>query len=538
VTASDNSPGFRSGFRCARPAMLVVAVLLLPFVNTPFTIDDPIYLREAQHILTDPLHPQAFDIVWSTDFDLRASQILPGGIAAPWLLVPTALSGFAEWAGHLTELLFLLVAILVTALTALRFGLDSGQARIAAFLIATCPAVLPMAATVMPDIAAMLFAILGMERIIAWRDYRKWHQALAATCWLALAALTRSHTILLLAPALVLLLDGITREEIRESFRRFPARFLPVMLVPAIFAIVSWVTADPESEGTNILTTMLALPGGLHLVLRNGLAFLAHWVLVVPLTIPWLVLRFRRNPLSRMLALLFGAWALSFQAGWVAFPAVATVFVFFDILQDAIRRRDRVQFALWLWLLLAIPIVIYIQLPSKYLLPSVPAAAILITRLTRETRPESMRWLLPAVAATGAVLALFILLGVRDLANIQNRAVSDLILPRVLNGDRVWFAGHWGYQWYAELAQATPVTFKPPLPRPGDLIVVSAIDSTRVVRDWTARRVLQSISYPSALPGRVMDMAAGAGFFSSAYGYLPWVWGMGDASRFEVWQAE
>lgn len=218
-------PNLRSALICALPAMLLAALLLLPFLNTPFTIDDPLYLREARHVLTDPLHPQAFNVVWSTDFNLRASQILPGGIAVPYLLIPTALAGCAEWVGHLTQLLLLLAALAVTSLAALRLGLGRRQARLAAILTATCPAVLPMAATVMPDIAALCFAILGMERIVAWRDQRRWHQALLATCWLTLAVLTRSHTIAILPAAFVLLLDGITGAEIRSSFRGFPRDF-------------------------------------------------------------------------------------------------------------------------------------------------------------------------------------------------------------------------------------------------------------------------------------------------------------------------
>ncbi len=66
-----------------------------------------------------------------------------------------------------------------------------------------------MSGTVMPDVSAMLFVILGMGRIMAWWDHRKSHQALLATCWLALAVLTRTHTILVLASAFILLLDGI-----------------------------------------------------------------------------------------------------------------------------------------------------------------------------------------------------------------------------------------------------------------------------------------------------------------------------------------
>jgi hypothetical protein len=517
--------------------MVLAALLLLPFANTPYTIDDPLYLREAQHTLADPLHPQAFSMVWSTDLNLRVSQILPGGIAVPYLLVPTALAGCAEWVGHLTQFMLLLAALWATALMALRLGLDFGRTRAAALLTAACPTVLGMAGTVMPDIPAMMFVILGMERVTAWRDQRKWHQAVLATVWLALAALTRTHAILILAAAFVLLLDGITADEIRASFRSFPARFLPVLLTPVVFFMVSAVTADGEAESENILTSMLHLPGGLSLVVQNACAFLAHWLLVIPLTIPWLVLRFRQLPTMLVMTGLLGAPVLSLGLGWVAFAAAATSVVLADILWDAIKRRDRVQLALWLWLLLAVPIVIYVHLPSKYLLPSVPAAAILVVRLIPLARRETTRWLLPATVAWGVILGLLILLGTRDLAATQRGAVAELITPHVKAGERVWFAGHWGFQWYAELAGASPVTLQPPMPVPGDIIVVSEIDLPRFPRTWSARQVLQHVTYPNRA-GRVMDLQSRAGFFSSIFGYLPWTWGSGEANRFEVWRVQ
>ena len=136
-----------------------------------------------------------------------------------------------------------------TALTALRLGLDLTQARYAALLTAACPAVLGMAGTVMPDVPAMLLTILGVERIVAWRDEHKWQQAAAATGWLTLAALTRTHTILVLAGVFIFLLDGIGAEEIRASFRRFPARFLPIVLTPVAFFAVSAITAGSVRGG-------------------------------------------------------------------------------------------------------------------------------------------------------------------------------------------------------------------------------------------------------------------------------------------------
>jgi hypothetical protein len=517
--------------------MAVAALLLLPFLNTPFTIDDPIYLHEAGQVLTDPLHPQAFNIVWSTDLSLRASQILPGGILVPYLLIPTALAGYAEWVGHLTQLFLLLAAICATASIALRFGLNRQQATAAAILTAACPAVLGMASTVMPDIPAMLFTILGLERIVAWRDGHRWHQALLSTLWLTCAALTRTHTLLALAPACVFLLNGLAPDEIRASFKRFPAHFVPVLLTPILFFLANAITADPEPGGENILLTMTKLPGGIGLVVENGCAFLAHWLLVIPLTIPWILLR-RAHVQKFLLGGLLFASVLSLRAGWVAFPAIASLVVLLDILRDAIERRDRIQLALWLWLLLAAPVVFYIQLPSKYLLPSVPAAAILIVRLIPEVSRGTFRWMLPAIAVAEVVLGVLILLGVRDLAQTQRRAVETLVRPHIAMGERVWIAGHWGFQWYAEDAGAEPVTRRPPLPQQGDIIIVSDVDYPLFAKQWTARTVLEQVPYSGKTMGRVMDFSAGAGFFSSRFGYLPWAPGAGQASSFEVWRVE
>jgi hypothetical protein len=102
----------------------------------------------------------------------------------------------------------------------------------------------------------------------------------------------------------------------------------------------------------------------------------------------------------------------------------------------------------------------------------------------------------------------------------------------------VWFAGHWGFQWYAERAGASPVTLLPPLPQPGETVVVSEIDFPRFTKSETPHKVLQSLCYPSSAVGRVMDFQGRAGFFSSPYGYLPWKWGSRQASCFEVWRVE
>ncbi len=531
-----------NAFLAALPAMALAALLLLPFLNTPFTIDDPIYLREAGQILADPLHPQAFNIVWSTDLSLRASQILPGGILAPYLLVPTALAGYAEWVGHLTQLLLLLAAIYGTACIAVRLGLNRRQATI----------------VTIPDCCMPRGSRHG-EHCHAGYSRHAFHHSWHGTD-------TRLARHLEQPSALA---SGLPRNPVADLRRahphtyahrvgpglRLPARwhhaarnpFLVQTFPGALPAspthadpvfLANALTADPEPGGENILITMFRLPGGLHIIAENSFAFLAHWVLVIPLTIPWIILRPRTRTNNLILAGLLAASVLSLRFGWVAFPAIASLIVLADILRDAIERRDRVQLALWLWLVLALPVVVYIHLPSKYLLPSVPAAVILLVRLIPDARPETVRWMFPAIAAAEVILGLLIILGVRDLAQTQRNAVETIVKPHIAMGQHVWFAGHWGFQWYAEEAGAQPVTRRPPLPQPGDIIVVSLADYPLFASQWTSRTVLDELPYTGSAIGRVMDVSAGAGFFSNHFGYLPWFPGAGEATRFEVWKVE
>jgi len=60
--------------RLAAPAIILASLLLLPFLNRPFTIDDPLFLRAAEHTLIDPLHPANFEQVWNAGDRRRLSE--------------------------------------------------------------------------------------------------------------------------------------------------------------------------------------------------------------------------------------------------------------------------------------------------------------------------------------------------------------------------------------------------------------------------------------------------------------------------------
>jgi hypothetical protein len=458
-------------------ALGLAAAVLLPFLGKAYTIDDPVFLHGARSLLTDPLHPSGFELVWSTERHLRASRFLPGGPVAPYLLLPLALADWREWAGHLLTLAYFGMAIIGSAALAHRLRLSRWSQQAAALLTASAPAALGMAATVMPDVPAMMFTVLGMERLVAWVEDRSAGAGIVAAVLLALAALTRIHLLILLAVA------GYYALRRSWLLGRGWGNVLPVLLAGALVLGVTVVTRDPHaSGGSPVLAVGHQL--GLDFLRRHVIALFIAYLTTTPLLAALLTLR-RLQP-SRLL---------------------------------------------WAWLLVPLPLIAYVQVAPKYLLPALPAAAVLaafgIERLPWRTG------VLSGLAAAGTGLGLLILSADARMAGLGRDAAAELIAPRVRDGQRVWFAGHWGFHWYAERAGALPLSLDPPFPSQGDIVVASTVDRPAGLMAVLPKMLIAN--WGSTEPaGRVMS--AHAGFYSDLWGLLPWAWEPPEAPPFQVWR--
>src|SRR5687768_1154321 len=61
--------------RAAAPAAFVAAFALFPFLRKAFSVEDVTFLFQATHVLVDPLHPTAFNMVFEGE-RIRLSQHL------------------------------------------------------------------------------------------------------------------------------------------------------------------------------------------------------------------------------------------------------------------------------------------------------------------------------------------------------------------------------------------------------------------------------------------------------------------------------
>ncbi len=528
--------------RSAAPALGLAALVLAPFWDKAYTIDDTLFLKQAVQILSDPLHPTAFELVWSESFErVRLSAIMPSGPVMAYLLAPAARLGAAEWLAHLTVGLCFAAGILGTAALALRLGAKQRTAQAAALLVAATPAALAMASTAMPDVPALALGVLGVERALAFRAERRWHAALTAGLCLGLAALTRSHLALLWGVA-ALLLPGEPLSLARVRALGFRP-WLPLLAAPLVFAAIAELTRDPQAARAAQLESVWRFTEPSQLV-RNLTAFAAHWALALPLALPWACLRWRalvRQPFLYVAALVWGAlWFASEPRPDLPLAVCAAVLsaaVLWDVLADAVRRRDATQLALGLWLFISLPIAVYTHLPSKYLVASAPAAAILVARALDTASARVAHTLLGATLVAGVALGVLVIRADAAFAELGRRAAAELIAPHVSAGRTVWFDGHWGFQWYAERAGARAISTTPPHPAAGDLIVAGKRSMSQKL-DYFPHRTLLGAIEDAAPGGRVMSKRLGAGFYSTRWGLLPWAYGDDLRDRFELWQVD
>jgi hypothetical protein len=530
---------------CGLPAAVLALAVLLPFLGKAFTIDDVTFLLQAKHILRDPLHPTAMDMVFH-GVRLRLSQELVTGPVMAYLLVPSVLLGGAEWAAHSIQIVFLIVAAIGTASLALRLGLEVPQASAAAILVVVSPAVLGMAATAMPDVPAMAFAVAGVDRLLAWRTTRRPTTGLASSILLALAVLSRPHVILVLACASLWLI-----EEEREVWQpwRWPEALVRRSSIPIATALAfSWLvvygTRDPSS-GDSIATATLGRIQP-EMVAFNLASFTLHWTLAFPLVFLWPLLRgraflrFPRIPLAfnagMVLAVLGGVlagpdWRKAIPLVLLVGLAVSTLV---DVVADGWQRRDRTQLVLGLWLLVAAAAATYVQLPAKLLVPSAPAMAILISReLGSSWVTAPTRWLLFTTASVCLALGVLIIRADSALAEVGRQGGREARL-REREGTKVWMDGSWGFQWYAMAAGAEPLAETPPFPRSGDVVVAGL--EARLLRESYPNKTLVFRKVFAKPGGRVNG--EGAGFFTNWAGPWPWVWGHGELARIEVWRID
>jgi hypothetical protein len=518
--------------RLAAPAMVVASLLLLPFLNKPFTIDDPLFLREARHALVDPLHPADFEQVWNAGDRLKLSQYLLGGTLPAYVLLPVVALGGREWMAHLYQLLLLSGFLIASVSVARRLGCDRRQANTVGLLIASNPVTLAMAATCMPDVMAMMFGMAGMDRLLLFREERRWGAGLSSGLLLAAAVLCRVSTAPLLLVAALLLMPA--------TWKRAAECLWPLGVAMVAVVLFLGLNRGPAANATvgaafQALTSMRNVP-------RNLVAFLCFQALTGPLLVYALLASGRKFAVVVAALVALGvagslfAGAVGGSANLVLYAVPAAIGLCFILALVDVVGDIRPALPLLVWLgagLVALP---YVYIGAKYLLPGVPAAALLIVLHAARVRQRRYPLTVALLVAMGWICGALIIAGDTTLASSQRAAVDRLIVPRIHRGATVWAGGQWAFLGYAEDAGARALANTPPLPGPGDIIVVSRLDYYGMLHRLPIRLELLNTQTDRRCGAFVLNRRLGAGFYSDRFGYLPFAIGCAEVNAYDLYR--
>jgi hypothetical protein len=456
---------------------------------------------------------------------------MPGNFLMSYLLVPVATRNDPEALAHLMQIITLWCGIVATVSLAFRFGFDAFAACAAGLFLASAPPVLAMASTAMPDILAMSLGVIGIERLVAWKEDGKVFNGVVSALALGLAPIARAHLLFLWPIAALLLRDDARIFNVWSWITLPKRRWFPLIAAAFVSLVALALTREPGVKPTHMYLTVGNAPHNLQ-------SYLTYWVLAMPLGLAWFVLRNRNVrfwllPIGLGLPLVWKVWIHHSPVVWTTLCAGLGAVVLIDIVLWSFQSRDQrcVAFALWLMLpLVAVP---YIQLPVKYLVPCAPAAALLIADVL-----PAFRWRMAAllgIVAAGAIFGSMVLRADARFAEMGRQAAARLIAPRVADGHRVWVSSQWGLYWYGQKAGAQ-VLRSDDVPASGDYLVRGEMEGYPETLKRLPPAVQVETFTVGGPGGRTMSSKDGAGLYSNTFGDLLWAWGTGEWNHYELWQ--
>ena len=527
-------------------AGFAVLVCLL-YAGKAYHIDEPAYLAIAQQILKDPFHPLSFDYNWF-GFSTPMWVVNAFPTLFPYLLAPALrLTGGVEWLMRLAFLPFdVMAAWAIYALAARLLRRPLGPTLI----ILAGPAYLINMQHLMPDKMIAAFGLAGLACFLRALEGDR-------PGWSVLAGLLIALALLCKITAVFVLLLALAAAWRRKSWR-WLAAFAGLTAAPLILALAgeylrggewggmagtAWrsIRQAPSMGGREFcdrLRALLAFTGGCGAVTMVWplLAWPARtrgygWrgLLAAAAAVALLFLPCLDSSAVALRGRLLGAL--------FSFGALASLGVFAG---RPLRGHPSGRLlAAWAALVLVLQLLFYWSVVSRYvvflLMPIVLAqAAVLEARLA----PASLR----RTYAAGFVVTLVLSLALArvDYRYAAAQKETALLVAQQARGKRIWFTGHWGFQYYMEKAggiQIDALAGGWQAPRPGDIVVIPAINS----------RILPLPRRPGAAPGMVLACPesiplrliqnGGAGFYSSKFGFLPYSFANGplDAFRILVW---
>lgn len=527
--------------RGAWAAGLAAVAVSLPFLGRAYHMDEPFFLAVARHWLADPSHPLDFLFNWYGESvpmgELNNTPpLIYGLLAAAWKA-----TGGAEIPMRLSFLPLDAAAAVALHAIAARF---LRRPLLPVLAVLASPAYMLTMGHLCPEKAAMALGLWGVYAAVrgADEDSPRWLGLSAA--FLAGASLTKYHAAFLVLPAAGYALDR----------GRAPSRVL-ALAAAALAPVALYVGANALAGGEQISAAWKVTAEGASSWWsgtahkgRSFLAFTGGALGAVALWLPWVagrravILAGAAFPALLFLPALDPAsasplWidrALGMALAAAGGGALAWVF--------SGSARFLPGWALWAPWILGAALVqwgLYWAVLGRVVAFLVPPL-ILALAAGLEAGPAESRARLLRKAGVGATLALTLLLAYVDhrYAALQREFAREVARPFLRRGVKVWYTGHWGFQFYLEEEGARPLEHSRggwAQARRGEVVVWSRVNANVLAPRGRRLADVRVLRAESAVPLRLMSGWSGqAGFYSSNFGFLPFALSREPLDEFSI----
>lgn len=538
-------------------AGLIPVVLLLPFANKAWHIDDTVYLRVAEQIQQHPLDFYGFQMNWQREpqwvYEFNQN---PPGISYYIALVAT-IFGFHEIPLHIS---FLLPTFL-TGLGAYRLAANFTDRPLAASLTGTlAPAFLVSNSDLMcePFVAASYTWALALW--IEGTDSAKSRKLAAAAAIAGIGILCKYIVItaLPLMAAYTLLAKG--SRKLALAYLAIPGAILLAYDayahsrygVSLLFGAAGFA-ADHGASATDLLTRT-----AINLSFLGGGYISAFFILLTSARPRGLAL-FAALAAATVIAIvavggLDNAYRMysgsSIRWGYLShlalFIATGLLILGLTLKQAAARDAKSITLLLWIAGIFAFSGFVNWTINARALLPAAPAIGIVLARSFTDREGNKFRGgSFASSLRLTALISLVALAGDLHYANSQREAARQSIqaVDTLIADGRIpaarqkrWFQGHWGFQYYMENARYTHVSLagidiESPGDstladigfQPGDLCIVKGDDRmVNLTRDDSEVIFTVRIEPNFLSRAGTMSPELGAGFYDMRYGELPY----------------
>jgi hypothetical protein len=520
-----------------RPALLLAvatSIVLLPYLSKPFHMDDPLFVWVAQHIQNHPLNPYGFNANWY-GFDQPLWDITKNPPFTGYYLA--LFGGVFGWSERVLHIALLLPAIAVTLGTHRLAKHFCQRPLLAAFGVLFTPVFLVSSTTVMCDVMMLAFWVWALVFWVEGTERKRTGYFAMAALLISLAALTKYFGVCLILLAAAW-----------SIARKRPLREWLAWLAIPVTVLVAYQLATRSLYGHGLLSDagqyataahQPSIVSNLKLILC-ALSFTGGCLAMVTFFAPflWSGRELLIGGVASLVAaaVLFsltrGTFSVPPKAGLIAqilFWTIGGISVLALAIHDLYRRRDADSLLLVCWVLgtFVFTALFNWSVNGRSLLPMVIPAAILVARRLEQRAATGRKFSAPTLLAPGllgAVLAIWVALADYSFA-VAPQTIARVVHSAYGNDShRLWFQGHWGFQYYLQKEGDSPLDLPHLHLTQGDYIAIpSANANVYPLTEPVAE--LKTFMVPIRGSLSTMNGETGAGFYASAWGPLPFAFG-------------